>query len=97
VAPKDTGLLDHVGMFAVGCFGAEEMCRQFEKDHDDYSVIMTKALADRLAEAFAEHLHERVRREFWGYSQQENLDADSLLKIKYQVRYNSSRSRPLKF
>ena len=57
------------------------------EDNDDYSCIMVKALADRLAEAFAEEIHERVRRELWGYGENENFDTADLLKIKYQVSY----------
>jgi 5-methyltetrahydrofolate--homocysteine methyltransferase len=63
--------------------GVEELCRQFESDHDDYSSIMTKALADRLAEAFAELLHQRARRE-WGYGQVENLPHEDLIREKYR-------------
>ncbi|ELT98045.1 hypothetical protein CAPTEDRAFT_173307 [Capitella teleta] len=84
VAPKESGLSDHVGMFAVSCLGAEALCRKFEKEHDDYNIIMVKALADRLAEAFAEELHERVRKEFWGYNSEENMAACDLLRVKYQ-------------
>jgi len=68
VAPKATGLADHIGAFAVGINGADELAKKYEKAHDDYNAIMVKALADRLAEAFAECLHARVRREFWGYA-----------------------------
>ena len=60
-------------------------CSRFEKEHDDYNKIMVKSLADRLAEAFAEELHERVRRDLWGYDEQEKLQATDLHKIKYQV------------
>ena len=70
-------------MFACTILGVEELCKEFEEKFDDYSVIMTKALADRLAEAFAEHLHERVRKEFWGYNREEDLNADDLHRIKY--------------
>ena len=83
VAPKETGLLDHVGLFAVTAgLGAEELSAQFEKEHDDYSSIMVKALADRLAEALAEYLHARVRRE-WGY-EQTSLDNADLIAEKYR-------------
>ena len=85
VAPKETGLVDYVGAFAVSVgFGVDEKCAEYEKDHDDYSSIMLKALADRLTEALAEYLHERVRKEEWGYAASENLNAEDLLSVKYQ-------------
>ncbi|XP_076359039.1 methionine synthase-like [Tachypleus tridentatus] len=85
IAPEDTGISDFLGMFALSVgFGCEELCQKFEKEMDDYSVIMVKALADRLAEAYAEELHERVRKEFWGYCSEEHLDSQELHKIKYQ-------------
>lgn len=85
VAPKESGVPDYLGMFAVSCgFGTEEMCVEFEKDHDDYSVIMAKALADRLAEGYAELLHEQVRKEYWGYAPEESLDAHAMHQLKYQ-------------
>jgi 5-methyltetrahydrofolate--homocysteine methyltransferase len=75
---------DYIGAFAVTTgFGTEELCRKFERDHDDYNSIMTKALADRLAEAFAEYLHKRVRDE-WGYGHSENLTADGLIREQYR-------------
>src|SRR5262249_26266889 len=75
IAPKETGLQDYIGGFAVTAgIGIEEHIRRFEQDHDDYNSIMLKALADRLAEAFAERMHELVRKELWGYAQDENLD-----------------------
>ncbi len=84
VAPRDTGLADHLGAFAVTAgIGLEARVREFEADHDDYNAILLKALADRLAEAFAEHLHSRVRREFWGYARDEHLDNDSLIREEY--------------
>ncbi|XP_033104973.1 methionine synthase-like [Anneissia japonica] len=84
IAPANTGVADYIGAFAVSVgFGAEEMCRQYEQEYDDYSIIMAKSLADRLAEAFAEELHERVRKEYWGYSSDEILDAKDLHSIKY--------------
>ena len=61
------------------------ICKEYEKKFDDYNIIMTKAIADRLAEAFAEHLHERVRKEYWAYNRDETLNAEDLHKIKYQV------------
>jgi 5-methyltetrahydrofolate--homocysteine methyltransferase len=85
VAPKETGLEDHIGFFAVTAgIGAEEAARRFEEEHDDYNAIMVKALADRLAEAFAEHLHERVRKEFWGYATDEALGSDALIREEYR-------------
>ncbi len=69
VAPRDSGLKDYLGAFAVTAgLGIDEHVQRFEADHDDYHAIMLKALADRLAEAFAELLHERVRKEYWGYA-----------------------------
>jgi len=84
VAPKSSGLKDYVGGFAVGIHGAEEMAKKFEQAHDDYNAIMIKALADRLAEAFAERLHERVRKEFWGHAAGETLDNESLIREEYK-------------
>jgi 5-methyltetrahydrofolate--homocysteine methyltransferase len=76
---------DYVGMFAVTAgLGVEKKERQFLADHDDYSAIMLKALADRLAEAFAERLHQRVRTEFWGYAADEALSNDELIAEKYR-------------
>jgi 5-methyltetrahydrofolate--homocysteine methyltransferase len=84
IAPKEIGVEDYIGMFAVTTgIGTEKLVEQFEKDHDDYNSIMIKAIADRLAEAFAEHLHELVRKEFWGYAFDENLSAEELVKEKY--------------
>jgi 5-methyltetrahydrofolate--homocysteine methyltransferase len=84
VAPKDTGLPDHVGAFAVTAgLGAAERVAQFKADNDDYSAILLESLADRLAEAFAERLHERVRREFWAYAPGETLDGAALLAEQY--------------
>ncbi len=84
VAPKSTGLEDHVGLFAVTAgIGADEAARRFEEDNDVYNAIMVKALADRLAEAFAELLHRRVRREFWGYAADESLDTDAVIREEY--------------
>ena len=82
VAP--VGYADYAGMFAVTAgLGVEERAKKFEAAHDDYSAIMLKSLADRLAEAFAERLHERVRKEFWGYASEENLTNTELIKEKY--------------
>jgi 5-methyltetrahydrofolate--homocysteine methyltransferase len=84
VAPKGTGLRDYVGAFAVTAgLGSAERVAQFKKDNDDYAAIMLESLADRLAEAFAERLHERVRREFWAYAPDEALDGAGLLAEKY--------------
>ena len=85
VAPKEFGTTDYIGAFAVTTgIGADELADQYEAKHDDYNSIMVKALADRLAEAFAEHLHERVRREYWGYAADEALDNEALIKEKYR-------------
>ncbi|KAL2911474.1 hypothetical protein HK105_209053 [Polyrhizophydium stewartii] len=85
VAPKSTGVVDYVGAFAVSVgFGVDEACAEFEKQHDDYSIIMLKALADRLTEALAEQLHERVRRELWGYAPEERLTTEEMLAVKYR-------------
>ena len=69
---------------AVSIFGAEELIQKYEADHDDYMIIMTKAIADRFAEAFAECLHEDIRRELWGYAKDENLSVEEVLAVKYQ-------------
>jgi 5-methyltetrahydrofolate--homocysteine methyltransferase len=84
VAPKDTGLADYVGGFAVTAgIGEEDVARRFERANDDYSKIMVKALADRLAEAFAEALHEKVRRELWAYAPGEKLSNEELIAETY--------------
>jgi 5-methyltetrahydrofolate--homocysteine methyltransferase len=84
LSPRTSPLPDHIGAFAVSAgFGVEELCRQFERDHDDYNSIMTKALADRLAEAFAEYLHQRARQE-WGYGKTEQLTHEDLVREKYR-------------
>jgi 5-methyltetrahydrofolate--homocysteine methyltransferase len=88
IAPKGADaratLPDYLGAFAVSAgFGTEELCRKFEQDHDDYSSIMTKALADRLAEAFAEYLHKRVRDQ-WGFGKTENLSNADLIREQYR-------------
>ncbi|MCB1668586.1 MAG: methionine synthase [Porticoccaceae bacterium] len=85
IAPADSGVADYIGGFAVTTgLGADELAKEYEAKGDDYNSIMVKALADRLAESFAEHMHRRVRTEFWGYAQQEQLDNESLIKEKYQ-------------
>jgi 5-methyltetrahydrofolate--homocysteine methyltransferase len=85
VAPRESGVADNLGAFAVTAGGGiEALVTGFEATHDDYNAILTKALADRLAEAFAELLHQRVRREFWGYAHDEALDNEGLIKERYQ-------------
>ncbi|MBI1891324.1 MAG: methionine synthase [Burkholderiales bacterium] len=85
IAPKSSGIADYIGMFAVTAgIGIEKHEKRFEDAHDDYSSIMLKALADRLAEAFAEHLHERVRKEFWAYAADENLSSEAMIKETYR-------------
>ncbi|UVW29386.1 methionine synthase [Massilia sp. H6] len=84
IAPKDSGVPDYIGMFAVTAgLGIEKHEQRFEAAHDDYSSIMLKALADRLAEAFAEYLHERVRTDLWGYAAGEDLSCEALIKESY--------------
>jgi 5-methyltetrahydrofolate--homocysteine methyltransferase len=85
IAPKESGLTDYIGAFAVTTgIGADELAAEYEAQLDDYNAIMVKALADRLAEAFAEHLHQRVRTEYWGYAANEALDNEALIKEKYR-------------
>lgn len=85
VAPKEAGATDYMGGFAVTAgIGIEKLVEAYEKDHDDYHSIMIKAIADRLAEAFAERMHERVRKEFWGYAATEQLSNEDLIKEAYQ-------------
>lgn len=85
VAPKSSGKADYVGMFAVTAgHGVEKKVREFQVAHDDYSAILLKALADRLAEAFAEYMHHRVRTDFWGYAANESLSNDEMIDEKYQ-------------
>ena len=84
IAPRESGVPDYIGMFAVTAgIGADELVRRFEADHDDYNAIMVKALADRLAEAFAEYLHAQARRD-WGYGDAEKLSAEDLIAEKYR-------------
>ena len=83
IAPKDSTAQDYLGGFTVSIFGAEEMAIEYRAKGDDYSAILVQSLADRLAEAFAEHLHERIRKEFWGYVPDEQLDNEALIKEKY--------------
>jgi 5-methyltetrahydrofolate--homocysteine methyltransferase len=84
IAPKSSGLPDYIGAFAVTAGeGLPELCARLEKEHDDYNSIMAKALADRLAEAFAEYLHKKAREE-WGYGIGENLTKEELIQEKYR-------------
>jgi len=81
IAP--VGYKDHMGMFAVACFGCDELVTKYESENDDYSKIMSQALADRFVEAFAEYLHRDIRTNLWGYAPNEDLNEADLLKIKY--------------
>ena len=84
IAPKDSGKQDYIGAFAVTTgFGTDELAQKYEAEHDDYNAIMVKAIADRLAEAFAEYLHKKVRTEIWGYSSDEHLENEDLISEKY--------------
>jgi 5-methyltetrahydrofolate--homocysteine methyltransferase len=84
IAPKSSGIADYIGLFAVTSgIGIEKYEKRFEDAHDDYSSIMLKSLADRLAEAFAEYMHERVRKDLWGYAPEENLSNEALIKESY--------------
>jgi 5-methyltetrahydrofolate--homocysteine methyltransferase len=85
IAPKETGLTDYIGTFACTTgIGTDEWVKKYEEDHDDYNAIMIKVLADRLAEAFTELMHEKVRKEIWGYASDENYNLDDLLKSRFQ-------------
>ncbi len=85
IAPKEMGMTDYMGCFAVSTgFGVDELALEYEKNHDDYNSIMVKALADRLAEALAEYLHLKVRKEYWGYAADETLNNNEIIKEKYQ-------------
>lgn len=81
IAPA--GYKDHIGMFAVSCFGCGALVEKFEAENDDYNKIMAQALADRFVEAFAEYLHRAMRVDMWGYAKDEDLNEEDLLKIKY--------------
>ncbi|AWT55064.1 methionine synthase [Mycolicibacterium smegmatis] len=84
IAPKDTGLPDYIGAFAVTAgLGSADKIAEFKAEHDDYSAILLESLADRLAEAFAERMHQRVRKEFWGYQPDEQLDNEALIAERY--------------
>ena len=83
---KESGVADYIGAFAVTAgIGLEERATAYVKEHDDYNSILVKALADRLAESFAERMHQRVRREFWGYAPDEALSNEELIAEKYQT------------
>lgn len=85
IAPEETGISDYIGFFAVTAgIGIESIIKEFEGQNDDYNVILVKAVADRLAEAFAERMHERVRKEFWGYANQENFSNEELIEEQYK-------------
>ena len=85
IAPQENGVTDYIGCFCVSTgFGTEKLAKKYEKEHDDYNSIMVKALADRLAEAFAEYLHKKVRKENWGYAADETLDNNALIKENYR-------------
>jgi 5-methyltetrahydrofolate--homocysteine methyltransferase len=85
IAPRDSGVADYIGAFAVTAgVGLEKKVAAFERDHDDYSSILVKALADRLAESFAERMHQRVRKEFWGYASDETLSNQELIAEQYR-------------
>ncbi len=85
VAPEGSGVPDHIGAFIVTAgIGLDPLVERYEREHDDYHALLAKSLADRLAEAFAEHMHERVRREFWGYEPAESLSNDDLIREKYR-------------
>ena len=85
IVPKDSGIQDYIGCFCVTTgFGTNELAEEYEKNHDDYNAIMIKALADRLAEAFAEYLHKEVRMKYWGYAAKEKLSNENLIKEEYR-------------
>ena len=85
LAPKESGMTDYVGVFAVTAgIGADELAKKYEADNDDYMSIMTKAVADRLSESFAEVLHMEIRKQYWGYAPDENLSLDEIIRVKYQ-------------
>jgi 5-methyltetrahydrofolate--homocysteine methyltransferase len=84
IAPKESRVEDYIGMFAVTAgIGIEELIKRFEKEHDDYKIILLKAIADRLAEAFAELLHKKIRKEYWGYAENESFLNEDLIREKY--------------
>ena len=84
VAPKDTGFTDYMGAFCVAIFGAQELATSYKEKEDDYNAIMVQAIADRFAEAFAEYLHKQIRTKHWGYTSDENLSNEDLIKESYK-------------
>ncbi len=98
IAPASDDYMDYIGGFVVTTgWGADELAAQFEKENDDYHSIMVKALADRLAEAFAECLHQKVRKELWGYQPDETLSNADLIAEKYQgIRPGHPATRPVR-
>merc|ERR1712174_91406 len=90
IAPA--GYKDHLGMFAVSCFGCDDLVKMYESENDDYSKIMCQALADRFVEAFAEYLHREIRIDMWGYAAGEQLDESDLLKVKEKAGIELSES-----
>ncbi|GCD78032.1 methionine synthase [Thermaurantimonas aggregans] len=84
LAPLESGLTDYLGAFVVSIFGADDLAHHYEQQHDDYRAILVKALADRFAEAFAECLHEQVRKHYWGYAADEQLDNEALIRELYR-------------
>ena len=85
IAPKNSNIKDYIGLFSVSSgFGCDELCSTYEKNNDDYNSIMAKAIADRLAEAFAEYLHKLIRTKYWGYNKNEKTTNEDLIKEKYQ-------------
>ena len=85
IAPDDSSIDDYIGGFVVTCgIGEKALSKIYEQENDDYQALLVKALADRLAEAFAEHMHERVRKEFWGYCSGESLRNEELISEAYQ-------------
>ncbi|AQW97345.1 methionine synthase [Elizabethkingia anophelis] len=85
IAPRETGIQDYVGCFCVTAgFGADEAAAKYNEENDDYNSIMVKALADRFAEAYAEFLHYKIRKEYWGYASDENLDNEQMIKEEYK-------------
>lgn len=85
MAPKSSGKADYIGAFAVtGGLEEDALADAYEQQHDDYNKIMLKSICDRLAEAFAEYLHEQVRKHYWGYAKDENLPNEQLIRENYQ-------------
>ncbi len=85
IAPEESGLTDYIGAFAVSAgFGVDELAKKYEEKHDDYNAILTKAIADRLAEALAEYMHEKIRKEIWGYAKDEQLNNRELIAENYR-------------